>query len=131
LTTGGHGQSRFSSISALASERATASEVPNVLIEGTIMHRFLILSAFVLSATLIGPVAVQAEENHHEYRYYDHDGHDYHTWNSHEDHAYRVYLQENHREYRDFHRVHHHEQQQYFAWRHRHPDEAIVRVDVR
>lgn len=96
------------------------------------MHRFLILSAFVLSATLIGPAVARADDrNHQEKRYYDRDGRDYHTWNSGEDRAYRSYLQEQHRDYRDFHRVHRGEQQQYFKWRHVHPDNTLFKVEIR
>lgn len=96
------------------------------------MRRFLILSAFVLSATLISPVVARADDrNHHEKRYHDRDGHDYHTWNNNEDHAYRAYLQEQHRDYRDFNRVNRGQQQQYFKWRHTHPDNAIVNVQIR
>jgi hypothetical protein len=39
------------------------------------MRRFLILTAFVLSATLIGPAMARADDkNHHEERYYDREG---------------------------------------------------------
>ena len=49
------------------------------------MRSFLILSAFVVSATLISPAVVRADDrNHQEKRYYDREGHDYHTWNSNE-----------------------------------------------
>jgi len=95
------------------------------------MRRFLIFSAFVLSATLIGPVVAPAQDNHHEKRYYDREGHDYHTWNNNEDHAYRVYLQEQHRDYREFNRVNRGNQQLYFRWRHTHPDNALVNVEIR
>ena len=96
------------------------------------MRRFLILSAFVLSATLIGPAVARAEDNnHHEKRYYDRDHHDYHTWNNGEDHAYRSYLQEQHRDYRDFHKMNRGQQQQYFKWRHEHPDGALINEEIR
>ncbi len=95
------------------------------------MRRFLILSVFVLSATLIGPAVARADDNHHEKRYYDREGHDYHTWNSNEDYAYRTYLQEQHRDYREFNRVNRGQQQQYFRWRHTHPDSALIKVEIR
>lgn len=96
------------------------------------MYRFPILSAFVLSAALIAPVVARADDgNHHEKRYYDRDGHDYHTCNSNEDHAYRAYLQEQHRDYREFKRVNRGQQQQYFKWRHTHPDSALIKVEIR
>ena len=95
------------------------------------MHRFLILSALVLSTTLIGPVVARADGNHSEKRYYDRNGRDYHTWNSNEDRAYRAYLQEQHRDYRDFNRVKRGQQQQYFKWRHEHSDKTLFKVEIR
>jgi len=96
------------------------------------MRRFLILSAFVLSATLIGPAAARAGDgDHHDKRYYDRDGRDYHTWNNNEDRAYRAYLQEQHQEYREFRGVRRPQQQQYFKWRHEHPDDTLFKVEVR
>ena len=68
------------------------------------MHRFLILSAFVLSSALVAPVVARADD-HHDKRYYDRNGKDYHTWNNNEDRAYRQYLGEQHRDYRDFNRT--------------------------
>jgi hypothetical protein len=93
------------------------------------MHRFLILSALVVGATMIGPVVGQADP--HDKRYYDRDGKDYHAWNSNEDHAYRAYLQEQHKDYRDFNRVKRADQQQYFAWRHQHPDNTLFKVEIK
>ena len=96
------------------------------------MHRFLILTAFVLSAAFIVPVAVRADDrNHQEKRYYDRSGHDYHTWNNNEDRAYRQYLEEQHRDYREFHRMRRGEQQQYFGWRHTHPDNTLFKIEIR
>jgi Ni/Co efflux regulator RcnB len=96
------------------------------------MRRLTILSALVLSATLICPAAARADDrNHQDKRYYDRDGHDYHTWDSNEDHAYRVYLQEQHRDYREFNRANRGQQQQYFKWRHTHPDSALIKVEIR
>ena len=96
------------------------------------MHRFLLLSAFVLSASFLVPVAARADDrDHHEKRYYDRDGKDYHTWNNNEDRAYRQYLGEQHRDYRDFHRVNRSQQQQYFGWRHSHPDSTLFKVEIR
>jgi hypothetical protein len=55
-------------------------------------------------------------------RVYDEPHRDYHRWNAHEDRAYRVYLSEQHREYREFSRLERGEQEQYWGWRHDHPD---------
>ena len=94
------------------------------------MHRFLILSAFVLSASFLVPVVARADD-HHEKRYYDRNGKDYHTWNNNEDRAYRQYLGEQHRDCRDFNRTNRSQQQQYFTWRHTHPDNTLFKVEIR
>ena len=92
------------------------------------MRRFLIAGGLLLSAALIAPVAARADDrSHQDRRYYDRNGRDYHSWNDHEDRAYRAYLQEQHRDYRDFHRVNHGQQQQYFKWRHQHPDNTLFK----
>jgi hypothetical protein len=96
------------------------------------MQRFLILSAFALSAALLAPVAARADDrDRHERRYYDRGGRDYHAWNSNEDRAYRHYLAEQHREYREFRRVRRPQQQEYFRWRHDHSDNALFKVEIR
>ena len=94
------------------------------------MHRFLVLSALVLSAALVAPVVARADD-HHEKRYYDRNGKDYHSWNNNEDRAYRQYLTEQHRDYREFNRTNRTQQQQYFGWRHTHPDTTLFKVEVR
>ena len=110
--------------------RRTASKVPITPSEDNKMKRFLILSALVLSTTLIGPVIAQSRAPQ-EKRYYDKSGKDYHTWNDNEDHAYRTYLTEQHRDYRDFNKVNKGQQQEYFKWRHQHPDNALVKVEIK
>jgi type III secretory pathway component EscR len=94
------------------------------------MKRFLILTALVLSTTLIGPVIAQSRAPQ-EKRYYDKNGKDYHTWNSNEDRAYRSYLTEQHRDYRDFNKTSRSQQQQYFAWRHQHSDDSLFKVVIK
>jgi hypothetical protein len=94
------------------------------------MNRFLVLSAFVLSTTLIGPVVAQ-DGSHQDKRYYDRAGKDYHTWNNNEDRAYRSYLQEQHQDYRNFNKVKRPQQQQYFTWRHTHPDNTLFKVEIK
>jgi type III secretory pathway component EscR len=110
--------------------RRTASKVPITPSEDTKMKRFLILSALVLSTTLIGPVIAQSRAPQ-EKRYYDRNGKDYHAWNNNEDRAYRSYLTEQHRDYREFNRVNRSQQQQYFTWRHQHPDNTLFKVEIR
>lgn len=97
------------------------------------MHRFVILSAFVLSTALIAPVAAQRadENNQQEKRYYDKGGKDYHTWNDNEDHAYRTYLGQQHRDYNDFDKAKPNQQQNYFKWRHQNPDSTLFKVEIK
>ena len=91
----------------------------------------MILSGLVLT-TLIGPVVTRAEDrDHNEKRYYDRNGRDYHAWNSNEDRAYRAYLQEQHQDYRNFNKVKRAQQQQYFKWRHGHPDNTQFKGETR
>ena len=97
------------------------------------MHRFLILSAFVLSTALIAPVAAQRadDNNHQDKRYYDRGAKDYHTWNNNEDRAYRTYLEQQHRDYNDFGKVKRGQQQEYFKWRHQNPDNTLFKIEIR
>jgi len=97
------------------------------------MHRFLILSAFVLSTALIAPVAAQRSDdnNHQDKRYYDKSAKDYHTWDSNEDHAYRTYLGQQHRDYNDFDKAKPSQQQNYFKWRHQNPDSTLFKVEIK
>jgi hypothetical protein len=87
------------------------------------------LSVFLLSACLLVPLALKADD--HDRRYYDRDRRDYHTWNNQEDRAYRVYLVQQHRVYRDFYQERRNRQMAYFRWRHRHSDAVLFRVEVR
>ena len=96
------------------------------------MHRFQILSGLLLGAALIAPVAVRADDNRNrEKQYYDRDGKDYHTWNSQEDRAYHAYVGEQHQQYREFKKVKPVHQQEYFKWRHEHPDDTLFKVEIR
>jgi len=94
------------------------------------MYRILILSTIFAGAVAIAPVAARADD-HHEKRYYDRDARDYHTFDDKEDRAYRVYLSEQHRDYRAFKKNKATEQQQYFKWRHDHPDHMLFKVEIR
>jgi hypothetical protein len=92
------------------------------------MKRFMIISGFVLGTAFLAQVATADD---HDRRYYDREGRDYHTYNNQEDRAYRVYLGEQHRDYREFRRTNRNDQQQYFRWRHTHPDHTLFKVEVR
>ncbi len=94
------------------------------------MKHSLILGGFLLAASILAPVALMGDD-HHDKRYYDRDGHDYHVYNNQEDRAYRVYLGEQHRDYREFRRVKPVQQQEYFRWRHEHPDNTLFKIEIR
>jgi hypothetical protein len=94
------------------------------------MHRFLILSAFLLGAAFT-PMTLKADDDQHGRRYYDREHRDYHAWNNREDRAYRVYLGEHRRHYREFSRETRYGRVHYFRWRHDHPDSALFKVEVR
>jgi len=90
----------------------------------------MILSAFIVGAILFTPAAMSAKDNHDK-RYYDNTGRDYHTWNSQEDRAYRIYLGEQHQKYRQFQKEKPAQQQEYFKWRHEHPDNVLFTLDIK
>jgi hypothetical protein len=93
------------------------------------------LSSFLLTAAVVGPLAIGASARHQETdrnhdngnnretrRVYDDNRREWHEWNDNEDRAYRSYLTEKHRDYRDFFQVDARGQRDYWTWRHNHPD---------
>ena len=88
------------------------------------MHRFL--STLILGATLIAPVSMKADDDHHDkvkiHRYYDRDAKDWHEWNEHENRAYRRYWEEKRERQREWARLKREQQRDYWRWRHRHPE---------
>jgi hypothetical protein len=92
------------------------------------MHRYL--SALALGAALFVPAALIAQDREtppqvdhsRDKRYYDRTGKDWHEWNPNEDHVYRQYLQDNHQQDRDFAKLNSRQRDDYFKWRHAHPD---------
>ena len=93
------------------------------------MKRVLVLSGLLLGSAFLVPVATA--DDHHDKRYYDREGRDYHVYNNQEDRAYRAYLEEQHHKYREFHKANRNDQQQYFRWRHDHPDHVLFKVETR
>ena len=94
---------------------------------GNIVYRYC--KVIVLSAALVVPVLVSAQDRDHKdensqqsRRYEDKAHKDSHEWNTGEDQAYRRYLQEHHRKYNDFAKAKQSEQNNYWTWRHAHPD---------
>jgi hypothetical protein len=89
------------------------------------------IKAFVLSAALLVPTAISAQDRDHQdqgqserqsRRYEDKAHNDSHEWNTNEDQKYRQYLQENHKKYRDFDKAKQKDQNKYWNWRHDHSD---------
>lgn len=85
------------------------------------MYRYL--SAFVLGAALLAPVALRADDDHKVKVkvYYDREGRDRHEWNDNEIRSYRQYQTEQHQT-REFNRANRQQQADYWKWRHAHPD---------
>ena len=88
-----------------------------------------ILSTLVLGAALTAPVALRADDEHHDrdkkHRYYDRDAKDWHEWNEQEARAYRRYLEENRLRQLEWERSNAAQQRAYWKWRHKHPDAVI------
>jgi len=98
-----------------------------------------LLGIGLLSAMVIAPVAVLAQDEHrneqrreaeNNRKYQDAKHHDEHAWNSHEDQAYRMWFQERHRKYNDFDRLSERDRQNYWNWRHNHSD-AQLKIEIR
>jgi hypothetical protein len=83
-------------------------------------------AAVALSAALLVPAAMRADDHHRDKRvvvYHDRDNHDRHEWNEREERAYRHWLeQERHQAYRDWKHASKREQREYWRWRHANPD---------
>lgn len=82
----------------------------------------------LLSAGLMLPLAVQAQEEHHDRdhdRYYDSDRKDYHQWNEREERAWHRYWEERHRAAVEWQRATEEQRREYWRWRHEHPDSAL------
>jgi hypothetical protein len=89
------------------------------------LKHILILGGLLISAFLIAPAALKADDHHGERRYYDRYGRDYHYWNGDEDRQYRVYLTEHHQRYVPF--VQYRHRREYFRYRHEHGFKVEVR----
>ena len=82
-----------------------------------------ILSTFLLSAALMSPIALRADDHHDkDKRYYDSSRRDYHEWNDREERAYRHWLKETHRRDREWLKSNRRDQRSYWEWRHAHQD---------
>ena len=91
------------------------------------MSRFW--STALLSAALMVPIAVapsvlRAQDQKAGRSYHDKKNNDDHAWNGQEDKAYRIYAKQNHRKASEFSKLKDDDQQNYWNWRHDHPDEG-------
>src|SRR6266536_5248829 len=97
------------------------------------MNRYL--TAFLLTAALAVPMTARADDRHDDHhankRYYDRQAKDWHEWNENETRAYRRYLEERHRTYHEWEKAKRLEQEDYWRWRHAHPDSSLFRPEVR
>jgi hypothetical protein len=82
----------------------------------------LCVAALLLATGLLAAPLVMADD-HDTHRYYDKNHKDYHQWNDNEEHSYGLFLNENHIQVHAFRKAKPAEQQQYWQWRHEHPDE--------
>ena len=85
------------------------------------IHKYV--ASFFLSASLVAPAVIFAKPTQQESpRYYDSERKEYHQWNDKEQVAWQKFLAEKHRKDHEFARADKKEQQEYWAWRHSHPD---------
>lgn len=99
---------------------------------------FRLLSGIVLSAALVSPSLLaaharqdrddhQRSEQRHDDRdhdrqpYYDSGHRDWHQWNSDEERSYHQYAEHRHWD-QDFWKLNEKQQDEYWKWRHKHPD---------
>ncbi len=92
---------------------------------------FLVLtSAFIVSPAMLTSAAAQDDKHQdanqrndqEQTRVYDQTHKDYHNWNENEDRSYHQYLGEQHKNYVDYSKLDRKDQDQYWNWRHAHPD---------
>jgi hypothetical protein len=88
-------------------------------------RNFRFCSSLLLSAALLAPLAMRAQDRDHDrddrnQRVYDRAHHDYHAWNSDEDDAYRRWYGQtyNGREYKHYRKLNKKQQEAYWKWRH-------------
>ena len=84
------------------------------------------ISTFLLAAALIAPAALIAapapNDDGVQVRVYDSRHKDYHNWDDHENNAWGIYLTKNHKKNHEFKDANKRERENYWNWRHSHPD---------
>jgi hypothetical protein len=85
-----------------------------------------VISTILLAAAFVVPAAILAapvpNDDGVQVRVYDAHHKDYHNWDDRENHAWGVYLTDNHRKAHEFKDANRREQNNYWNWRHAHPD---------
>jgi uncharacterized protein YjbJ (UPF0337 family) len=84
------------------------------------MDRYL--APLLLAIGLSTPLVMSADDRDHAKRYYDKSHRDYHEWNDNEARSYNLYLGEKHIQVHAWTKAPAREQQDYWNWRHDHPD---------
>jgi len=90
--------------------------------EKTHKHVASLLLTVALTAPLGATVVAASAAAQDDRGYYDRDHKDYHKWDDHEQSAWGRFLAEKHRKDHEFAKANHKEQQEYWSWRHDHPD---------
>jgi hypothetical protein len=84
------------------------------------------IASLLLTATLVVPAAIKAapvpQEASVNVRVYDKDHKDYHHWDHKENQAWGLFLTENHHKHYEYSKANSKQQEQYWNWRHAHPD---------
>jgi hypothetical protein len=78
-----------------------------------------IAAGLALAIGLSAPLVVNADDHK---RYYDKSHKDYHEWNDNETKSFNIYLGEKHIQVHTWEKSPAREQQDYWKWRHEHPD---------
>ena len=85
------------------------------------MNRVLLVAIFAGAVSLFPSTATAQDRGTHTYTDTAHG--DKHEWNIREDDAWKRYRHEHHIKQEDFARLKHRQQEDYWKWRHEHPDE--------
>ena len=84
------------------------------------------VASLFLAAAIAAPVSIMAaptpEQANVQVRVFDRNHKDYHNWDDRENTAWGVYLTDNHRRHYEYAKANRAQQDQYWNWRHAHPD---------
>jgi hypothetical protein len=86
------------------------------------LRRCLIASSLLALPLLVASLAGCSGEVGVGYRTYDPYYHDYHVWSDAELPYYNSWIVETHRPNYDYAHLHRHDREEYWRWRHDHPD---------